>query len=161
MARPPGDHLQAEPKKLVLVIEDDRDAQEMYGRLLWYNNYEVVFANTGTEGLRLAADAAPDLVLLDLRLPDLDGTVVLERLRRRQETAGIPVIVLTALPRVDYAEWATRVGCAALLQKPLEPLEVLLTVQNVIGPPAVTEAVTDTAPPAEPPRAPPSYPEPA
>lgn len=146
-------------KKLILVIEDDEDAQEMYGRLLWYNNYEVAFASTGAEGIRLASDAAPDLVLLDLRLPDLDGTAVYDRLRAREETARIPVLVLTALPRVDYAEWAERAGCAALLQKPLDPVDVLMAVESVIGPPPASPEPAGGPP--DQPGAPPVYPGPA
>jgi CheY-like chemotaxis protein len=126
-------------RKRILVIEDEVDDQEIYGKLLWYNHYDVVFADCGFEGLRLARATHPDLILLDLRLPDVNGTEVCEELKADPRTADIPVVVLTASRAEEYRDWARGQGCAAFLEKPMEPFEVLKEVQRLIGdpPPAV------------------------
>jgi CheY-like chemotaxis protein len=122
-------------RKRILVIEDEADDQEIYGKLLWYNHYDVAFADCGLEGLRLARATHPDLILLDLRLPDVNGTAVAEELKADPSTADIPVVVLTASRAEEYRDWARSQGCAAFLEKPMEPFEVLKEVQRLIGDP--------------------------
>lgn len=122
-------------RKRILVIEDEVDDQEIYGKILWYNHYDVLFADCGFEGLRLARTTHPDLILLDLRLPDVNGTEVCEELKADPATADIPVVVLTASRAEEYREWARGQCCAAFLEKPMEPFEVLKEVQRLIGDP--------------------------
>ena len=126
-------------RKRVLLIEDEPEDQEIYGKLLWYNHYDVLVADRGAEGLRMARDCSPDLILLDLRLPDLNGTEVCAELKSDARTASIPIVVLTASRGDEYRDWARRQGCAAFLEKPMEPFQVLKQVEHLIGEAPVVE----------------------
>ncbi len=121
------------PRPLILVVEDDRHEQEIYGRILWYNGFDVLFARDGVEGLDLARRHHPDLILLDLVLPELDGLTVCGMLRRNPSTAGIPLLALSALPADQMAAGARKLGCLRYLEKPTSPIEVLHAVEAVVG----------------------------
>ena len=83
----------------VLIIEDSRFLRLSNERALQQAGYEVITAADGEEGLRLALQSRPDLVILDLMLPKLPGNEVLRALRQNSETAGMPVMVVTSLPK--------------------------------------------------------------
>lgn len=83
----------------VLIIEDSRFLRLSNERALQQAGYEVIAAADGEEGLRLALERRPDLVILDLMLPKLPGNEVLRALRQNSETAGMPVMVVTSLPK--------------------------------------------------------------
>lgn len=120
-------------RPLVLVVEDSEADWEVYGRMLWYNGYDVLHAPDGVAGLRLARERRPDLVLLDLDLPELPGLDVCRRLTADPDTAAIPVVILTAY-RAHFKENAARLaGCSRFLEKPLGPVEVLHEVESLIG----------------------------
>src|SRR5436853_1384595 len=86
----PEDH-----KPRVLVVDDYPDAREMYGEYLEYSGYEVVQAANGVEALQRAVDDAPDIILMDLSLPVMDGWEATRRLKADARTASIPVVALT------------------------------------------------------------------
>lgn len=109
---------------IVLVIDDDPTVGDLIRRIAPGNEVYVVTAETGAEGLRLATDLLPDLIVLDLKLPDLNGIEVLARLREMPEVAAIPVVVLTI---DDQARRGLALEVAEYLVKPIEP-EKLLTV---------------------------------
>jgi CheY-like chemotaxis protein len=121
-------------RQLVLVVEDNPDELELYGKILWYNGFDVLFARDGAEGLQFAEDYAPDLVLLDLGLPEIDGLELCRRLKERSGNSGLPVVVLTARAEIDYGHRARRAGCDRYLEKPQSPLAVLHEVEDLIGP---------------------------
>ncbi|HEX6558157.1 MAG TPA: response regulator, partial [Longimicrobiales bacterium] len=73
-------------KKTVLLVEDDAGDRNMYGNILWYNGYDVVFAEDGEAGLRIAAAEKPDLIILDLQLPLLHGSELASRLKQENDT---------------------------------------------------------------------------
>jgi two-component system, cell cycle response regulator DivK len=120
-------------RKLILFVEDDEHDRELYGKLLWYNGFDVAFARTGAEGLDRIEDLRPRLIVLDLQLPDVTGIEVCQRLRADERTSPIPIIILTGRPRREFAAWAETMGCAGFLEKPVTPLEVLREVERVIG----------------------------
>ncbi|WP_299644355.1 response regulator [uncultured Chloroflexus sp.] len=109
---------------IVLVIDDDPTVSDLIRRIAPSNEVYVVTAETGAEGLRLATDLLPDLIVLDLKLPDLNGIEVLAQLRETPEVAAIPVVVLTI---DDQARRGLTLEVAEYLVKPIEP-EKLLTV---------------------------------
>ncbi len=84
-------------RKKVLVVEDNSDLLELLASQLRYARFQVATANNGIDGLKLARSFAPDIVLLDLVLPQLDGFAVCEHLRRDPQTARIPILLLTGL----------------------------------------------------------------
>jgi CheY-like chemotaxis protein len=120
-------------RKRILFVEDSDHDQEIYGKLLWYNGFDVQFAGSGEEGLGLLEKEVPRLLVLDLLLPGVSGMEVFERVRADDRTADLPVVILTGRPKRDFAQWASAMGCAGFLEKPITPLEVLYEVERVIG----------------------------
>jgi CheY-like chemotaxis protein len=120
-------------RQLILVVEDNRHDWEIYGKILWYNGYDVLYAPEGEEGLRLAREHQPDLILLDLVMPKLDGMSVCKQLKKDPLTARVPIIVLSARPYSEVGAAAERAGCAKYLEKPSSPIDVLHVVEDLIG----------------------------
>ena len=120
-------------KPLVLVADDDPDILALVTFRLERGGYEVVAANDGEEALRLAVDRAPDLAVLDVMMPKLDGYEVTTRLRQNERTRGMPVILLTA--RVQEADIARgfEVGADDYVKKPFSPQELGARVQAILG----------------------------
>ena len=126
---------------IILVIEDEADQAAVLATTLTDAGYVVVTAHAGTEGLTLVADVQPDLVILDLRLPDVSGVRVLDVLKHDPATAQVPVLVLTAL-RFAEAEKVARYGAEAFLTKPYVVDDLLAQVQEVLAPTGVTGVTT-------------------
>jgi DNA-binding response OmpR family regulator len=122
-------------RQLVLVVEDNPHEREIYGRILWYNGFDVIFALDGEAALRMADEQRPDLVLLDLGLPDVPGLLVCEQLRQRAYMANVPVIVLSGMARERHGPQLRRAGCTQYLEKPASPIAVLHEVERFIGRP--------------------------
>jgi CheY-like chemotaxis protein len=120
-------------RPLVLVVEDDPHDWEIYGKILWYNGYDVMYAAEGEEGYALALEHRPDLILLDLIMPKLDGIALCERLKKHPETAAIPIVVLSGRPYRELGAAAEQAGCAVYLEKPVGPVNVLHKVEELIG----------------------------
>lgn len=125
-----------EPRRpLVLVVDDDLHDREIYGTILWYNGFDVLYAPDGEQGLALMREVRPDLVLLDLMLPKLDGFEFIGRLKDDPETADVPVIVISG--RSEH-EWGNRLATGGFLryiEKPVSPLVVLHAVEGATGRP--------------------------
>src|SRR5687767_13384310 len=107
----------------VLVIDDERNIRTLIGRVLGEDRIEVHSAGSGKEGLELADEVSPDVVLLDLRLPDTDGIQVLRDLRARHPEVG--VIMITAFGQIETAVAAMKSGAADYLEKPFVHLDKL------------------------------------
>lgn len=112
----------------ILVVEDERDIRDVLRRYLERAGFAVLTTGSGAEALTLIDTALPDLVLLDLGLPDIDGTEVL-----RAAHARIPVIVLTARAGVDDRIRGLQAGADDYVVKPFSPTEVVLRVQAVLA----------------------------
>lgn len=117
----------------VLVVDDDAHDREIYGRILCYNGYDVVFAASGSAALEMAEEHPADLVLLDLGLPDVDGLDLLTDLRQRSSYQGKPVIAISGFTRRSRGEQAISAGCTEYIEKPASPVEVLHTIEHLIG----------------------------
>ena len=118
---------------LVLVADDDPDILTLVGFRLERAGYEVLPARDGEEALALALERQPDLAILDVMMPKLDGYEVTQRLRSNQATSGMPVILLTA--RVQEAD-ITRgfeAGADDYIKKPFSPQELRARVQAILG----------------------------
>ena len=120
-------------RKTVLVIEDNAGDRTIYGNMLWYNGFDVVFAEDGETGLRLAQELRPDLVLLDLQLPRLHGSEISSQLKQDDATKKIPIVALTGRRLIDFGGNAQVLGYERFLEKPISPLEVLRVVEQIIG----------------------------
>jgi DNA-binding response OmpR family regulator len=115
----------------VLVVEDEREIRDLLRRYLERAGHAVLSTGSGAEALRLVEESAPDLVLLDLGLPDLDGTEVLREVR--QDGRRTPVLVLTARAGVDERIRGLSLGADDYVTKPFSPTEVVLRVAAVLG----------------------------
>jgi DNA-binding response OmpR family regulator len=124
----------------VLVVEDDRDLRDLVRRYLERAGHAVLSTGSGVEGLTLLADAVPDLVVLDLGLPDLDG---LEILRAARNSPGTPVIVLTARSDVEDRITGLSLGADDYVTKPFSPTELALRVGAVLARTSPTGAGQD------------------
>src|SRR4051812_6821569 len=113
-----------------LVVDDYDDARQMYAEFLAYKVFVVRQPHTGLQAVALAEAPLPDLILLDLALPDIDGIEVTRRLKTSPLTAGIPIVMLTANAQSKMLDEARKAGCAAVLVKPCTPDELLEVVSG-------------------------------
>jgi two-component system, OmpR family, phosphate regulon response regulator PhoB len=120
-------------RPLILLAEDDPHDREIYGKTLWYNGFDVEPCEDGSEVVPRARELSPDLVVVDLLLPGLNGIEVCRRLKSDPDTAGVPVLALTARPEREFGLLARHAGCVGYLEKPISPLSVLRAVEDVIG----------------------------
>ncbi len=104
----------------VLLVEDNEMNRDMFSRRLERRGYEVVLAEDGDQGLQRAADTRPDLILLDMSLPGVDGWEVARRLKADPATAAISIIALTAHTMAGDRERALQAGCDDYDTKPIE-----------------------------------------
>jgi two-component system cell cycle response regulator DivK len=109
--------------ELILIVEDNEKNRKLVRDLLQLRGYRTLEAGTAGEGIRLATADTPDLILMDIQLPDLDGEAALGRLRAEPSTAGIPVIALTAQAMAGDRERLLRAGFAGYLAKPISVRE--------------------------------------
>lgn len=128
----------------VLVVDDQADERAIQGAMLGHLGYAVEEAANGEEGLRLAQAQAPDLVLLDIAMPRLDGLAVCRALRADPRTAAVPVLLFTASVVGDLEAIAREAGANGILAKPVDPHLVAEAVAGLIGPatPLVEEPPT-------------------
>jgi DNA-binding response OmpR family regulator len=115
----------------ILVIDDEPDVLLLCRVNLEYEGHEVLEAGGGEEGLDLAALHRPDLIVLDVMLPEKDGFTVLRRLRQHPETADVPVIFLTAKAQDDDQIRGFLAGAAEYVTKPFSPLALNQAVSRV------------------------------
>jgi two-component system, cell cycle response regulator DivK len=125
-------------RPLVLLVEDDPNDREIYGKILWYNGFDVIEGEDGAQGVELARTHVPDVVVVDLIMPHLNGIEVCHKLKADPATARVPIIVLTGQERLKFGELARDAGCVQYLEKPIRPLKVLEAVESLVGraPPA-------------------------
>ncbi len=115
-------------KRLVLVIEDDEPVREIICSCFEdIAGWQVVEASSGADGLSLAAAVRPDVIVLDLMMPEMDGLTFLRRLQDNSQTSLQPVVVLTAKVDLMQSTDLTQLGVKGLIAKPFDPM--LLTVQ--------------------------------
>jgi len=118
---------------LVMIVEDDEDSRYVYGIILEDYGFEVAMATSGDEGLRMAQRTHPAAILMDVSIPGMDGWAVTERLKAVPDTAGIPIIIITAHAFPEDVTRAETVGCDGFLTKPCDPRRVLEEVCRVVG----------------------------
>jgi CheY-like chemotaxis protein len=117
----------------VLLVDDYPDAREMYSEYLQFSGFEVVEAANGIEALERAVEAKPDIILMDLSLPVMDGWEATRRLKADKRTAGIPVVALTGHALAGISEGAKRAGCDAFVTKPCLPEDLVKEIQKVLN----------------------------
>ena len=118
--------------KRVLVIEDQEDNRRIVRDLLSANSYELLEAETGEEGLKLAALERPDLILMDIQLPGLDGYEVTRRIKANPVLRHIPIIVVTSYALSGDDKKAFDAGCNGYVTKPFSPRVLLAKIREFL-----------------------------
>lgn len=118
----------------ILAVDDVSHNLELMTYLLHASGYEVIAAETGTDALRLAGEHQPDLVVLDVQLPDIDGYEVLRRLRADPVCAHMPIIAVTAYAMVGDRDAALAAGFDGYLAKPIDPMTLAEALDAYLPP---------------------------
>ena len=119
-------------KKKILVIDDENDILLIIKSALHEEGFDVTTANNGYDGLALAEDASPDLIILDIMMPEMDGFEVLQQLKENEKTAQIPVVILTGMSSKDKIREALNKGIDYYIVKPFEYRDLVSKVQIAI-----------------------------
>ncbi len=119
--------------KRILLIEDNEQNRYLVTYLLQAHNWTVVSAEDGVTGLRLAAELRPDLILLDIQLPGMDGYTVARELRTNPELDSVPVIAVTSYAMPGDRESCLAAGCNGYLEKPIDPQTFATQVGQFMG----------------------------
>jgi len=121
---------------LILVVDDYEDAREMYAEYLRFCGFRVAEARSGNEALEQAFSLMPDLILMDLSLPGMDGWEATRQLKADPRTARIPVVALTGHALAGASEGAKKAGCDSFVTKPCLPDDLVVEVRRMLGIPS-------------------------
>jgi CheY-like chemotaxis protein len=120
---------------VVLIVEDDEDNRVIYSTALRWRGYQVLEAANGQQGLAMATQHQPDLVLIDVRMPLMDGLQLRNELQAAADTRHIPAFAITAGVTPDEMERARATGFDLVLTKPLDPRDLIRAIANHFGEP--------------------------
>jgi DNA-binding response OmpR family regulator len=118
--------------KRILIVDDERDIIKALTVRLKSKGYRVFGALGGAQGIFMANKEIPDLIILDIRMPDIDGFSVVEALKQSDQTSRIPIIFLTGSPERDADERAMGLGARFYIKKPYDPEELLDAVRRAL-----------------------------
>lgn len=117
----------------ILIVDDDVDTLRLVGLMLQRQGYQIVAANNGHQAIVMAQSENPDLILLDIMMPDMDGHEVTRRLRENPSTSAIPIIMFTAKNQIDDKVLGFEVGIDDYLTKPTQPRELFAHIRAVLS----------------------------
>jgi two-component system, cell cycle response regulator DivK len=118
--------------KNILVVEDTRDNRQILNDLLTAAGYSMIEAEDGETGVDLAASARPDLILMDVQLPKIDGYEATRRIRSNPDTKDIPIIAVTSYALSGDEAKAADAGCDAYVSKPFSPRAILTMIRGLL-----------------------------
>ena len=121
-----------EPGSLILVVDDYQDAREMYAEYLQFSGFRVAEARNGNEAVAQAFSLRPDLILMDLSLPGMDGWEATRVLKADDRTKHIPVVALTGHALAGASEGARKAGCDSFVTKPCLPDDLVVEVRRML-----------------------------
>jgi CheY-like chemotaxis protein len=119
--------------RTILFVEDTSEQRDLLAMFLGMNGYHVEVANDGIEGLAQARKYKPDLILLDLGMPKMDGYQMMEKLRADEALKDIPIVVISAWTATVHRERAEAAGADVFITKPFELTHILKTVQKYVS----------------------------
>jgi len=120
------------PKK-ILLVEDSETILEMERMILQQDRYEVVTARDGQEGVTKALALKPDLILMDVIMPRLDGFAAVRRLREHSDTNRVPIVMVTSKAEAESLETGYESGCSDYIIKPIDRMELVAKIKNLLG----------------------------
>ncbi len=120
-------------RPLILIVEDQSDLRHLYAAQLVLSGFDVIEAENGADAVTETTDRTPDVVLMDLSLPVVDGWEATRRLKNDRRTAHIPVLALTAHDGAGELERATKAGCDWFVPKPCPPDALIVEIRRVLA----------------------------
>ena len=120
-------------QKKILIADDSRTFRHLEEELLRRRGYKLLQAENGAQAIQLAAQEVPDLILLDLQMPVMDGAKALAVLKSSDKTSAIPVVMITTLGHQDQRDHMLSAGAARFLAKPIAGSELLNAIRELIG----------------------------
>jgi two-component system, cell cycle response regulator DivK len=118
--------------RFVLIVDDVEDNREMYAEMMQFRGFRVLTAGTAEDGIMLAVDALPDVIVMDIGLPGMDGLEATRRLKEDHRTRAIPIVIVTGHATRDYQRAAGEAGACAFFTKPLLPRDLVAAIDDVI-----------------------------
>ncbi len=119
--------------KKILVVEDTEDNRQILRDLLGMAGYEMVEAHDGAQGVAMAAEHMPDLILMDIQMPVLDGYEATRRIKADPALAAIPIVAVTSYALSGDEQKARAAGCNDYIAKPYSPRQMLAKVREILG----------------------------
>ena len=126
-------HMGNSQNPLVLVVEDYQDAREMYAAYLQFSGYRVAEATNGLEAIEKTLELLPDIILMDLALPKIDGWQATRELKADDRTKHIPIVALTGHALAGHSELARQAGCDSFVTKPCLPDALVAEIQRMLS----------------------------
>ncbi|PIZ03835.1 MAG: two-component system response regulator [Gammaproteobacteria bacterium CG_4_10_14_0_8_um_filter_38_16] len=114
----------------VLVIEDNALNRDLFSRVLMHQGYNVMAAANGVDGIVMAKQNPPDVILLDMRLPDMSGCAVVKKIKKQVTMRHIPIIALSAYATVPECEKMIAIGCDAVEMKPIAFTQLIQRIEK-------------------------------
>ncbi|MCK9355950.1 MAG: response regulator [Dehalococcoidia bacterium] len=118
--------------KRLLVVEDNEVNLYLIRFLLEKSGYEVIAAKDGLSGVELAATQRPDLVIMDIQLPDIDGLEATRRIRKSEADGKLPIVALTSYAMTGDRERALAAGCTGYIEKPIKPETFIAEIEHYL-----------------------------
>ena len=118
--------------KWILLVEDNETSMYLIGFILKNNGHEVIEARSGEEGVALAIKEKPDLIIMDIQLPDIDGLEATKRIRASEEGNEIPIVALTSYALAGDRKTALKVGCTGYVEKPINPETFISEIEKYL-----------------------------
>jgi CheY-like chemotaxis protein len=120
-------------KPVVLLVDDYPDAREMYAEYLEFSGFDIIQAGNGVEAIERAQDSHPDVILMDLSLPVMDGWEATRRLKADERTKQIPILAVTGHALTGVSNDAKNAGCDGFITKPCLPEDLVAEIRKVLG----------------------------
>ncbi|MBI5583449.1 MAG: response regulator [Deltaproteobacteria bacterium] len=121
------------PKTVILLIEDNEQNRYLINFMLQQNGYDVLLAPNGPQGIELARQYRPALILLDIQLPGMDGYTVARTLKGAPDTASIPIVAITSYAMAGDREMGLEAGCDGYIEKPIDPETFLAEITEYLS----------------------------
>lgn len=128
----PGWKYKGVPLPTILIADDNDDLRLMLSQFLGANGFRALQAADGHEAVEAAARERPDLIVMDLGMPGMDGLSAVAEIRQRDPSAGTPILILSAYDRLEFRTEALNAGCAGFVTKPVVPSELLKTIRLLL-----------------------------
>lgn len=119
-------------KRRILVVEDNEQNLYLVRFILENNGHEVIEARDGTIGVELAIKEKPDLIIMDIQLPDIDGLEATRKIRASEEDSEIPIVALTSYAMPNDQDKALAAGCTGYIEKPIDPETFIVEIEKYL-----------------------------